>query len=301
MAMHDNEINDKLADTGHNLKRVLNYFFSGLPKGLENDYDAKRIFRREKIKELLRGNGLSPQEQTKHNFTNIICSFGENSSARERVIVSCHYDVATKSPGANDNTSSVVVCLELAWYLQELPLSSFTKNIEIIFFDGEERHKIGSKFYCREKEKDLREIPTEVINLEAVGIGEIPIVWPVKREKNQKLAEKIKQIDHQTVFAPQPGNITSDHESFLKMDVPALTLTMAKEQDVKYLASFFQKTILDGHIFTWNITEKFRTFTSFLRNYHRPTDTPDTLQIESLKKTLDLIKNLLYSLGAIHN
>ncbi|GAA0587374.1 M28 family peptidase [Actinomadura livida] len=63
------------------------------------------------------------------------------------VIVSAHYDSVPGSPGANDDGSGTVLCLELARVLRRLPTQ---QAIRICLWGSEEYGLIGARHYVRE-------------------------------------------------------------------------------------------------------------------------------------------------------
>ncbi|MBA9005561.1 MULTISPECIES: M20/M25/M40 family metallo-hydrolase [Thermomonospora] len=63
---------------------------------------------------------------------------------RKTVIVSAHYDSVPGSPGANDDGSGTVLCLELARVLRRLPTQ---QDIRIALWGSEEYGLIGARHY----------------------------------------------------------------------------------------------------------------------------------------------------------
>ncbi|TMQ93296.1 M28 family peptidase [Actinomadura soli] len=63
------------------------------------------------------------------------------------VIVSAHYDSVPGSPGANDDGSGTVLCLELARVLKRLPTQ---QAIRIYLWGAEENGLIGSRHYVKQ-------------------------------------------------------------------------------------------------------------------------------------------------------
>lgn len=63
------------------------------------------------------------------------------------VMVSAHYDSVPGSPGANDDGSGTVLCLELARVLRYLPTK---KALRFALWGSEEYGLIGSRFYVKE-------------------------------------------------------------------------------------------------------------------------------------------------------
>lgn len=79
---------------------------------------------------------------------------------------------------ANDNTSGVVTVLEIATHLPE----ELRENVAFVLFDLEEAGLIGSAAYRKaHKAETDRQM---VINLDCVGDGEVLIMFPTKKLKN---------------------------------------------------------------------------------------------------------------------
>jgi aminopeptidase YwaD len=62
----------------------------------------------------------------------------------KEVIISAHYDTVPGSPGANDDGSGTVLCLELARVLRRLPTQ---QTVRIALWGSEEYGLIGSRYY----------------------------------------------------------------------------------------------------------------------------------------------------------
>ena len=198
------------------VERLCNY-----PQEIEGVYDQKREFRLKKLCELLQESGVEFTVQESEGYRNVVCRFGEGIP---KLIVSGHYDAVDASPGANDNASSVSLCVELAKRLQEAEAHPYQHGIEVIFFDGEEDKLKGSRQFVRSAEfKDV----SAVINLEFVGIGDTPILWPVS-EKNAELASFLTDKNEEVQKFPQPEGINSDHTSFLEQGIPAMKIPHRK-------------------------------------------------------------------------
>ncbi|MFF3323441.1 M28 family peptidase [Streptomyces sp. NPDC002889] len=217
---------------------------------------------------------------------------------RPTVVVGAHLDTVDGSPGADDNASGVAALLEIARLLGGLPRPP---AVTLMFFDMEELGFIGSRAAARELRR-TRQV-AGMICLESVGCfltgpgtqampagfrfafpgaaaavrsagqrGDFTLV--VHRRSTQAAAHLWRRaagaaepaLPAVTVRDPRPDGVLgslaglvappvnhlgrSDHAAFWNVGIPALMLTG---------------------------TANFRN-----RNYHRPTDTPDTLDYERL-------------------
>ncbi len=223
----------------------------------------------------------------KGEYKNVICSFGPEKG--ERVIVGAHYDVHGDQPGADDNASGVAGLLELARLVGTLKPPLIYRT-DFVAFTLEEpqffrtRH-MGSYVYA----KSLSHAGVEVrsmVALEMIGyFTDAPesqsyplffLGWFYPHKGNYiavvgkwgqgDLVERVKglmaeasAIPVESVAAPSvvPGIDFSDHQSFWRFGYKAVMVTD----------------------------------TAFYRNhnYHRATDTMDTLDFD---KMAEVVKGL---------
>lgn len=245
-----------------------------------------------------------PADDARFKFRNYIVEFPGSDSAREVLILGAHYDAVPNAPGADDNGSGLVGLLEIARQLKGTP---HRRTIRLVFFTLEEVGLIGSMHYVKEKRADWTparhedpnpgpdEPPRQpgqpappkekligMVSLECIGyfsekegsqvspipkFGDKPILdlkIPTKgtfigmagiarhREFSQRLLKEMQAAEptlevlaaDMLPIAP-PDFLRSDHAPFLLNSQPAVILTD---------------------------TANFRN-----PNYHKPTDTPDTL------------------------
>jgi len=225
-------------------------------------------------------------------YKNVICSFGTENN--KRVIVGAHYDVCHNQEGADDNASGVVGLLELSRLLKGQKLH---QRIDLVAYSLEEppffrTEYMGSYVHA----KSLVEKKTEVygmISLEMIGyfkdekntqtypIGMLSLFYGNKgnyitlvkkfgaghftrkfcRKYISTKAIKTKKF---TGFASIPGIDFSDHLNYWKFGFSALMLTDT---------AFFRN-----------------------KNYHEPTDTMETLDIQRMAQVIDGVFGALVAL-----
>ena len=225
-------------------------------------------------------------------YKNVICSFGTEN--KKRVIVGAHYDVCGNQEGADDNASGVVGLLELSRLLKGRKLG---QRIDLVAYTLEEppffrTQYMGSYIHA----KSLIDNKTEVygmISLEMIGyfkdekksqsypIGLLSLFYGdkgnyitlVKKFGAGSFARKFcrnfkstKSIRAKKFTAPPtvPGIDFSDHLNYWKFGFSALMITDT---------SFFRN-----------------------KNYHKPTDTMETLDIVRMAKVIDGVFEALTSL-----
>lgn len=211
-------------------------------------------------------------------FRNLIASYGPRDG--ERIIVGAHYDGHEETPGADDNASGLAALLALARLLEQNPPRS---RVDLVAYTLEESGLVGSARHA----ESLRQanVPVRAMfSLEMLGyfsdkpesqrvplsliaplypsrgdfiavVGEFHEVGLVREVKSAMMFGD-PHLPVQSINAPRfvPAIGRSDHKSFWDHGYPAVMITD----------------------------------TAFLRNpnYHRATDTPDTLDYEKLSRVV---------------
>lgn len=200
--------------------------------------------------------------------------------------IASHFDTVPITPGANDNCSAIVVCLELAKRLRKQPLKRL--GVEIYFFDEEEKGLLGSQAWIDERGMDGM---LGLLNMEMVGSGNQFAIWPVKDadkssllmtfERNaQKLGIPSHRIDRIVMN-------TADHESFTLAGMKdAFTISCICEKDLEVAQHYYKALEFDVSQQTlYEIIAEAPIF----EHYHQPTDLSRNLSEESLQMTVESI------------
>ncbi|MGW3985183.1 M28 family peptidase [Streptomyces mirabilis] len=230
---------------------------------------------------------------------NIIADLPESGRAeRPTVVVGAHLDTVDGSPGADDNASGMAVILEVARLLGQLPTPP---AVTLALFDMEELGLIGSRVAAKDLSKTRR--ITGMICLESVGVfsaepgsqrlppgfalvfrdaattvrameyrGEFTLV--VHRRSSDAAADLWRRAAAEASPA-LPGITLRDP----RPDGPLGVLIGLAVPPVNHLGR-------SDHASFWNrrIPALMLTGTANFRNthYHRPTDTPETLDYPRL-------------------
>ena len=200
-------------------------------------------------------------------------------------LIGAHYDTVSGSPGADDNTSGLIVLLEVALRIRAQPL---TRPVWLVAFCLEEQDRLGSQAFASRLRAEGRELAGAMI-LECVGFArseagtqqsppDIPIAVPtqgdflaiVGNEASRPLVRQLEQeaqwhtaqLKTLSLVVPgrgeaMPHTRRSDHASFWDAGYPAVVLTD---------------------------TANFRN-----PHYHRETDTLDTLNLEFLSNVVAMV------------
>lgn len=217
---------------------------------------------------------------TSHNVIGTVFPEREASPAAPPLILAAHFDTVEGSPGADDNASALAVILHVARQVRTMRLA---RLIRFIAFNLEEEDLLGSRAYTSLLQKNGETIHGAIV-LECVGYAShqpnsqkippgIPIAVPttgnflavIGNERSHLLTSSVAQaMKSHLPIVPLvvPGNgeklpdtRRSDHTSFWEQGFPAVMLTD---------------------------TANFRN-----PNYHRPTDTLETLNLDFIAAVAD--------------
>lgn len=141
------------------------------------------------------------------------------------VIVSAHYDSVPGSPGANDDGSGTVLCLELARVLRRLPTQ---QAIRVCLWGSEEYGLIGARHYVKElDEAGVKQI-TGCFQNDMVATSHPPAdtYWllSVDGEDNTTTAAvnaAARRLGYVGQVAGPTARGSSDHEAFFERGIPA--------------------------------------------------------------------------------
>jgi acetylornithine deacetylase/succinyl-diaminopimelate desuccinylase-like protein len=217
---------------------------------------------------------------------NLLCAGAQGQPAGDAplVVVGAHYDSVPESPGADDNASGVAALLELA---RRFSGSGYFGRLLFAAYDCEEDGLVGSRAHCEELVRSGAQVAA-MISLEMVGFTSaeqtVPSGVSVGRTRGDFLAlvaneRSTKLLAHaeddplvEKVVVPDDTTAAlmaqlSDHGSFWEAGFPALLATD----------------------------------TAFLRNphYHRPSDTPQSLDYGFLAHAVDVVERWLRGVLAI--
>lgn len=225
-------------------------------------------------------------------YKNVICSFGDS---KERIVVGAHYDVDGNQQGADDNASGVAGILELARLLGERGTKN-SKQIDIVAYTLEEEphfgtEKMGSYVHAKSL-KDNRVNVKLMMSLEMIGFfrdkensqsypvpqmkyiygtvgdfvavvghtGHISLSKSVKELMNEKNLIRVEALNAPKIME---GIDFSDHRSYWEFDFPALMITDT---------AFFRN-----------------------KNYHKVTDTVETLDFSKMADVVESVYNVIIS------
>ncbi len=267
-------------------------------KNLENKTDQKRF---EFIINFLQENKIKYQLHNYKTGKNIIIKSNQNNNSDKPYIgISSHFDVVPNSGGANDNATSIAVCLDILMRIKEelkqnpAFLENLAFDITIFIFDEEERNLLGSRAYVQEfgrKEiKDGKLIG--LINLEMLGQGDKIALWNL--DDDFEAGKTLKTLEttakENGIFAKRFDKIvtnSADHVSFKNANLDdAFTITCISDKDMEVSYQYYEAQNKGASIFS--LMEIINQAPIF-QHYHKPTDLSEHLNEESMKRVSDLI------------
>jgi aminopeptidase YwaD len=213
-------------------------------------------------------------------------------------VLGAHYDTVEGSPGADDNASAVAVLLETARCLKN---SQFNASLLFAGFTLEEYGFVGSRHFL--KQDDGRKNFLGMISLEMVGFCNSTAGsqnYPPYIDKTQypDTGDFIAVVGNEPSAALAHSLAGAMGQGAPELPVEKLVVPGRGDE--------FREVTLSDHFPFWekNIPAVMVTDTAFLRNpnYHQPSDTMDTLDIEFIGQVTKGISKFLESyLGTMQN
>jgi len=201
---------------------------------------------------------------------------GDGPHAEETIVIGAHYDhlghggMGSLDPdsheihhGADDNASGVSTLIEVAHRLAARD-KKLSRRIVFIAFTGEERGLYGSGHYVRDPLVPLDQT-IAMVNLDMVGrlMDDKLIVYGTDTASEWNTLLDHLATDHPFKQTRHPeGYGPSDHTSFYAKRIPVL---------------FF--------------------FTGTHRDYHRPSDTFDKINVEGMRRITDLVTDTVVAIA----
>ena len=250
------------------------------------------------IEQSFRDMGFNPVSEIYSSklYRNIVVNLYGRELRDQIIVVGAHYDSVLLSPGADDNASGVSVLLELARALKQ---ESLPRTVRLVAFTNEEwpffgRERMGSQVNARNA-YDRSELITGMISLEMLGYYSMEensqayprplnyfypdkgnfIAFVSNFSSRELLRETIlefrrtSQFPSEGLIAPQflvPNIRRSDNSSFWSHGYPAIMVTD---------------------------TSNYRN-----RNYHKPSDLPDSLDYESMARIVEGLRQTIIALAS---
>jgi len=232
---------------------------------------------------------------TKGSLTpNLEATLKGTSRPNEIVVIGAHYDTTQRSPGADDNASGCAAILALARSFKDKPQP---RTIKFVLFPNEElptggTSEMGSWIYAK-KARAAGDNITAMLSLEMLG-------YYTDARGSQKYPAPL------SYFYPSQGNFVAfvsnyDNRALVKQCVRAFRADAQFPSEGAALPNFIRDVGRSDHWGFWQAgypalmitdTANFRN-----PNYHRATDTPDTLDYARAALVVEGLKSVLLALA----
>lgn len=252
---------------------------------------------REQLGERLRSLGYTVHEQGEHqNLLALPESLEPGVGLTRLPALAAHYDSVAATPGADDNASALAIMLEVARVCAEA-----SRPLALIAFNGEEEGMLGSAEFVRERRSlgAWHRVELEAVHvLEMLGFtGPTQQLPPAGTQLLRALGEPV----------PERGDfvlLAANADSAAMLDA-VLEAASRSEHAPSMLAlrippggeQVFPDITRSDHAPFWRagLPAMMWTDTAELRNpnYHRPSDTPDTLDYRFMARVCALLLEAL--------
>lgn len=190
--------------------------------------------------EEVRVHGYANCEPVLHmSGTNIVAGFHATHPTQKPIIITAHRDTMYNTTGAYDNQAGCVVLMTLA---ERLAAMDLTRDITLVFTDGEECRLAGGKHLAQRYSKgDI----AYMVNVDGIGRGDELEIWsgPVRFEKQimRRLLECMDALKQCYRNPPPPG---SDHAPFYEKGIPCVMLTFNDQGIIHTPMDSFNKRLI---------------------------------------------------------
>lgn len=224
------------------------------------------------------------------SFPNILGLKEGTDPASGIFVLGAHYDTVEGSPGADDNASAVAALLEIARCLKTTQLKT---PLLFAAFTLEEYGFVGSHYFLDQTRNEKDRI-TGMISLEMVGFcnsdpGSQTYPPYVDAAKYPNSGDFIAVVGNEPSAALTHAIADRMIQAVPSLPVERLVVPGRGDQ--------FPEVTLSDHSPFWenNIPAVMITDTAFLRNpnYHQPSDTLDTLDMEFIGKITESTSSFL--------
>ncbi|WP_144053638.1 M28 family peptidase [Baaleninema simplex] len=248
--------------------------------------DRRRV--RQYLLNALREAGWSPELRAFDGGANVVATQAGTDPDAGTVLVGAHYDTVADSPGADDNASGVATLLELARVLRS---NTHQRRLTLVLFDREEDGLLGSlNFVAPETTADLQgAIVLEMTGYACYEVGCQTYPSGLGRDfpKTGTFLAVVGNVAAAESIAAFSERREADRRGTDLPDVETLT--------VPFDGVVFPDLLRSDHAPFWlaGLPAVMVTDTANFRNpnYHRPSDTPETLDRAFFTGSAQLVVN----------
>jgi aminopeptidase YwaD len=229
-------------------------------------------------------------------FHNVIATNDGSDPARPWVVVGAHFDSTATTPGADDNASGVAALLEIARLLEGFQPAA---TVQFVGFNLEEVQQWLPPFYRLGSKAYVRWLTDQVARIEGAFVLEM-VGFTGEHQRVPAAVRLFKKIPSQGTFLAVVGDGRSTHllramERAAQGVVPLVTLAVPLKGYV------VPDTRRSDNARFWDLDypSLMVTDTADLRNphYHRPSDTPETLDYTFMGRVVETVAKVVVELA----
>jgi Zn-dependent M28 family amino/carboxypeptidase len=217
------------------------------------------------------GNDVTVQGR-EDDCMNLVGSRGKQSSGLPLFVVGAHYDSVAGSPGADDNASGVAALLEIARTVASIPLKA---HVLFVAYDKEELGLLGSASHARQLEPH---------RATAIGMMSLEMLGYTCPKQTLVPGVSVTRSTGDFLAVVANGRSAGLLVAFDGEDPAALAVERVVVREGS-IAEGLARLSDHGSFWSAGWPALLVTDTAFLRNphYHRPSDTPATLDYDFLR------------------
>ncbi|MGX1616110.1 M28 family peptidase [Micromonospora chalcea] len=168
---------------------------------------------------------------TSHNV--IAERVGRSGANGPVVMVSAHYDTVVGAPGANDDGSGTVLCLELARVMKAIPVDA---TLRFALWGSEEQGLLGSRHHVRQLPQAERDRILAVYQNDMVATSWDPatLYWLLSfTGQSNRATDEVAAAGVRLGYDPRMSPVTqrgsSDHQSFQEVGIASANFSWRGE------------------------------------------------------------------------
>lgn len=196
---------------------------------IKSEFDSvpcKNEERQSAVKSLFERMGADPADIKIDKYKkveNVVIRKASSSpeSGDEKIVIGAHYDKTAMGCGAVDNWTGIVALAHIYRTLKDVPLN---KTVLFIAFGEEEKGLVGSAAMVEPIKKEEAANYCAMINMDSFGLDDLQVIEDISSKKLVKLVENLAKEEKVPFKRIYFSGGSSDSDSFLKKNIPAITL-----------------------------------------------------------------------------
>ncbi|MDR1156854.1 MAG: Zn-dependent exopeptidase M28 [Oscillospiraceae bacterium] len=253
---------------------------------------------------------LTVTMDTSSQGKNVVAVLPSATGSKKNVYITAHLDSQLSTPGMNDNASGVIMVVELARALRDVP---FDYNLVFICFDAEETGLTGARRFCADMTDEDRANFVANYNMDMIATNQddcIHMFLNISDTRLQTLERTLPTNNDRLMDLPEAVAVAQEYEIFNHSYLAALKIGF----DMDYFNICYDTTT-DHYAFVQEATRAGNNFpnmknaveydwrrngkgTSFETLYHKTGDTFDVNYSRPRNKAIsEIVALALFSLA----